>query len=320
MNENLARCVHEAIARSYFENLERRQNLAIALPNWPTSNLIQAPLNMLDLYVTARRNFGTVTIAEIKEVIREYSAWEAKVIAPFGRGIYEYWLVLARQGQYALLRLGEHPNNGVMSLIDAPTKEIANRELARYFTGIEFNVEDPGVKYLTVSPAEFRDIVLDVLLQKINEEASFEVQEIAFALLKANPKIVEVDPELEINPFPSLVQSAITSVSHRVLVVSMYSILGDILAYDLIRLPSGELFLVEWPDEGDVRVLGQLESEHYALGFLKSRLLEFFDESYLAGPSMVILGKTLVSGEQYPVEDDSFWRDLLGFPYVLERP
>lgn len=60
-------------------------------------------------------------------------------------------------------------------------------------------------------------------------------------------------------------------------------------------------------------------SERYVQELLKSRLLEFFDESYLAGPSMVILGKTLVSGEQYPVEDDSFWCDLLGFPYVQER-
>jgi hypothetical protein len=34
---------------------------------------------------------------------------------------------------------------------------------------------------------------------------------------------------------------------------------------------------------------------------------------------MVILGKKLVSGRKYPVSDDQFWRDLVGYPSIFEE-
>ena len=47
-------------------------------------------------------------------------------------------------------------------------------------------------------------------------------------------------------------------------------------------------------------------------------LREWSDGRRWTGADLVIFGTTLREGEEYPFDDIEFWRELLGFPYVME--
>jgi hypothetical protein len=78
--------------------------------------------------------------------------------------------------------------------------------------------------------------------------------------------------------------------------------------------------LMSWLDEGLYGTAAPLETheESEVLQALSNDFLGWCDGDRWAGTDTVIFGKTLHDGKSYPVDDMEFWRELLGFPYVLD--
>lgn len=317
MTDKLDGVILGVLARGWSDNSLRREYMGCSLPDWPLANLIEAPLSFSDFYVAARREVGAVTRSDIAPALDRHTLWQHDVVAPFGRGDYSYRLVAGPEHS-VLLRLGDHPNNGIMCVFAAGDGLDIEADVAARLPVVG---DHPRTAVDDIPSTRVASAVQTAILAAWENQAEYSSQGIASEIL---PLLADVPMECEAAAGAALstvVQRQITAWSHRLLIVSIQSTLGDVLAFDLLTLPSGETFVTEWADEGGAYVIGRVSGDECesVLDPLRSRFLAGFEDGSLTGANMVVLGKTLEAGETYPVEDDGFWRDLLGFPFILER-
>jgi hypothetical protein len=318
LNDNLKTCLVETFVRHWNANGPRREYASWALAGWPLNDTIGAPLSQQDMYVAARRALGEVSMRDISAALEQLSVWSQIVTAPTDRGVFHYQLSGVHEDLRMMLRLGEHPRNGIMCLLPkTDNPDLADEYAALLCPAAPLNNE----LLMLIGQERLRDVLEQKLLEIARSGDEFSFADLAFKLqptLFPN-QIRERDDIAE--DLAQLIVHTWAKISHRLLIVSLQSTLGDVLAYDLVKLTTGPYLITEWPDEGDMSVMAILETVTEATIFeaLRDSISErFFDDGSPSGCDIVVFGNTASADEVYDVESDEFWKEFLGFPYILE--
>ncbi|RYG16498.1 hypothetical protein EON82_24935, partial [bacterium] len=232
MSDALDICVQRALATAWAQNGLRREYMAFSLGNWPIDDLIGAPLCLTDLLIAARRELGAVRVEDVLASLDRFTVWKLRTLAPFGRGTYDYRLVGAGPERSVLLRLGEHPNNGLMCVLMRDESPNLEAEVFGHLRGapLEEGIPLPSVG---LSRSQLDGLVESELENALEGDGSYSAQGIASEIAEklGNPPEEEHDVE---SVLAAEAQLRITSWSTRLALVSLQSTLGDVLAYDLV--------------------------------------------------------------------------------------
>jgi hypothetical protein len=320
MSELLEACIRRTLMKAWMDNKKRRDYTSLALPNWPLTDTIGAPLHYHDLYVAARRECGMVTHAILAKALGAISIWFDAKAAEGEQCFHQFWLVGLTPDTCMLLKFGPAPRTGIMCVLQTTTSPDLGRELEAYVPAAADPIS-PSLLAAQVQPADLEPLVEQELLKAWDAHQCFTLYGITNKILPNLVKVVPETEDAESDALYRMVASLITGLSHRLFTLSLQSTLGDILSFDLMRLPSGKFLLLERSDEGELTVIALLpafdpEAMYVAL---RDNLAEsLFDEGSPNGCDAVLLGTYLDSEETYDVESDDFWRQLLGFPYIFE--
>jgi len=312
----IEKCLLEAIADVWVANKPRRDNMAVSLPNWPVQNFIGAPLCLNDLYVMVQRKFGAVSFDEFEEAFAPFLRWQLNVIAPHVRGSYSLRLMRVSPKHHAIIRFGEQPDNGIMCVLEEDDRPTLQTELERRLDMVDAEEEVQALlEELAVSQISTE---IELAWLRICDDggdlSAFNVAHEFSSTLEAN----HLTPA-QLDVLPIFIQATITSWSHRIGVLSLQSVIGNAIAFDIITTPSGCAYLIEWPEEGDLRVIDEVDPTNPESSYqaLKHDLLDYFQDGCLQC-DMVVFGSRLVGDKPYPVHRDKYWRELLGFPFAFQ--
>jgi hypothetical protein len=340
LRDEVRQAVHDALVYVWRHSIKRQELLVAGYGDFlQKDNYIGAPLGLNDLFQGVQREVSDATPQEILEVLDHDSRWLGDRIEPYGRGTFSYRLLSTYHECNFLIRFGEHPNNGIMYLWTPEEKPQTGGELEDYLDGSPIEELDFDEVTGGISGEIFASAVEEALrtaLETLEEGASFGFQSVAAYAFNALAGSDDFD-ELP-NHFDSLVLAQITSWSQRLLQVNYHSDVAWILVFDAIRLPSGGCYITEWNDNEEVYLVAKVEDETpegiytllkaHLLPWLEPKTGEELDEvdkewAEIMGVDQsrtrydfVILNRLIKGDQEYPIHEDSFWRDLLGFKAI----
>jgi len=283
-----------------------------------------APLCISDLQVAANRKLGYGSKTQIAEALAALSSTSFNGISLSFPGMDQYRLVAVSDEICVLLRLGVNPNSGIITVFTKHNNPNIDEDLPPFVKGLPMSVYSDVLGDLGQTPEYFSEIANQAFLDIVDAQNGFDIiytiKELAEKIASVTPSNADSSEDFRIFRLEIVAGMYLSGYSRRVLIINMFSTLADLLAIDLLTPPGGRCFLTMTPDEGSREVIAELPNHEPSSVYLAVRhyISAFFQDGYLAKPSMVILGTLLEHGQEYPVYSDRFWQNLLGHPCVYD--
>lgn len=273
---------------------------------------VSAPLSKQDLYVAVRRSGVDIARAEIDNVLNRSSIASLEVVGPDDFGMLSYRAIPLGPEHCILLRMGMHPDSGIVDAINSKDSP----DLAGHLNQLIYKapLSRPSYKE-TISPDAI-ETALGALVESGERFTAYSVVEQLVPLIWPG-RVMEGEV---LHALASNVRVVLDSWSFRILCASIRLRMADVIAIDIMRLPSGRTLLVERFCDFGSKCIGEAMLDD--LEYLRASIGQYLLKEVQVGISCEAvvnsqyIGRWTLDTSQSSVDK---LMTAIGAPYIFEQ-